>query len=92
MRFGPEYKQYYTKSLDFHLDGDVGIGDLVLRHTYWAQDDRWVNEYSEYMQYVNTNPSRPATSSPSCMNGTEQLTTPVAPSPRIAAATPESVL
>jgi iron complex outermembrane receptor protein len=53
-RFGPEYKQYYAKTLDFHLDGDVGIGDLVYAGTYWAQDDRWVNEYSEYMQYVNT--------------------------------------
>jgi iron complex outermembrane receptor protein len=55
-RFGPEFKQYYTKTLDFHLDGDVGIGDLVYAGTYWAQDDRWVNEYSEYMQYVNTGP------------------------------------
>ena len=54
VRFGPEYKQYYAKTLDFHLDGDVGIGDLVFASTYWAQDDRWVNEYSEYMQYVNT--------------------------------------
>ena len=55
-RFGPEFKQYYTKTLDFHLEGDVGIGDLVFANTYWAQDDTWVNEYSEYMQYVNTGP------------------------------------
>ncbi|MGA2188749.1 MAG: TonB-dependent receptor [Steroidobacteraceae bacterium] len=55
-RFGPEYKQYYAKTLDFHVDGDVGIGDLVYASTYWAQDDRWVNEYSEYMQYINTGP------------------------------------
>ncbi len=53
-RFGPEFKQNYAKTLDFHLDGDVGIGDLVFASTYWAQDDRLVNEYSEYMQYVNT--------------------------------------
>src|SRR5580698_482814 len=53
VRFGPEFKQYYTKTLDFHLDGDVGIGDLVYASTYWAQDDKWVNEYSEYMQYLN---------------------------------------
>ena len=53
-RFGPEFKQFYVKTLDFHLDGDVGIGDLVYANTYWAQDDRTVNEYSEYMQYVNT--------------------------------------
>ena len=54
VRFGPEYKQYYAKTLDFHLDGDAGIGDLVYASTYWAQDDRWVNEYSEYMQYIQT--------------------------------------
>lgn len=53
VRFGPEFKQYYAKMADFHLDGDVGIGDLVFASTYWAQDDRWVNEYSEYMQYLN---------------------------------------
>jgi iron complex outermembrane recepter protein len=55
-RFGPEFKQYYAKTLDFHLEGDVGIGDLVYANTYWAQDDTWVNEYSEYMQYANTGP------------------------------------
>jgi len=53
VRFGPEYKQYYTKTLDFHLEGDVGIGELIYASTYWAQDDKWVNEYSEYMQYLN---------------------------------------
>jgi len=56
VRFGPEFKQYYTKTVDFHLDGDVGIGDLVFASTWWAQDDRWVNEYSEYMQYLNVTP------------------------------------
>ncbi len=56
VRFGPEYKQYYVKTLDFHLEGDVGIGDLVYANTYWAQDQHWTNEYSEYMQYVNTGP------------------------------------
>jgi iron complex outermembrane recepter protein len=55
-RFGPEAKRYYTKTVDFHLDGDVGIGDLVFASTWWAQDDRWVNEYSEYMQYLNVTP------------------------------------
>jgi outer membrane receptor protein involved in Fe transport len=61
VRFGPEFKQYYTKTLDFHLDGDVGIGDLVYASTYWAQDDRWVNEYSEYMQYLNQYANPPNT-------------------------------
>lgn len=55
-RFGPEFKQYYTRTFDFHLDGDVGIGDLVYASAFWTQDNRWVNEYSEYMQYVNTGP------------------------------------
>ncbi len=61
VRFGPEFKQYYAKMADFHLDGDVGIGDLVFASTYWAQNDRWVNEYSEYMQYLNqyANPPDP---------------------------------
>ena len=56
IRFGPEMKQNYTKTLDFHLDGDVGIGDLVYASTFWSQDTAHVNEYSEYMQYVNTGP------------------------------------
>jgi outer membrane receptor protein involved in Fe transport len=62
VRFGPELKQYYTKTLDFHVDGDVGIGDLVFASTYWSQDDRWVNEYSEYMQYLNQYANPPDTS------------------------------
>jgi iron complex outermembrane recepter protein len=28
-RFGPESRRYEAKMLDFHVDGDVGIGDLV---------------------------------------------------------------
>jgi len=61
VRFGPEFKRFYAKTADFHLDGDVGIGDLVYAGTYWAQDVRWVNEYSEYMQYLNqyANPPDP---------------------------------
>jgi iron complex outermembrane recepter protein len=55
-RFGPEMKQYYTKTFDFHLEGDVGIGDLVYANTWWSQDAHTVNEYSEYMQYLNTTP------------------------------------
>jgi iron complex outermembrane recepter protein len=74
-RFGPEFKQYYTKTLDFHLDGDVGIGDLVYASTYWAQDDRWVNEYSEYMQYVNTGPPEDLTAA--AQQGYTCLTDPI---------------
>jgi iron complex outermembrane recepter protein len=58
-RFGPESKRYYAKTLDLHVDGDVGIGDLVFASTYWAQDDQWVDEYSEYMQYLNVNATPP---------------------------------
>jgi outer membrane receptor protein involved in Fe transport len=72
-RFGPEFKQFYAKTLDFHLEGDVGIGDLVYANTYWAQDDTWVNEYSEYMQYVHTGPPNNYTAanrqSFTCLNG-----------------------
>jgi iron complex outermembrane recepter protein len=72
-RFGPEFKQFYAKTLDFHLDGDVGIGDLVYAGTYWAQDDTYVNEYSEYMQYANTGPPNDYTAtnrqSFACLNG-----------------------
>jgi iron complex outermembrane receptor protein len=53
-RFGPEFHSNYVKSLDFHVDGDVGIADLVYAGTYWSQPLRQVNEYSEYMQYATT--------------------------------------
>jgi len=53
-RFGPEMRDFFTKTVDFHVDGDAGIGDLVFASTWWAQDQRNVNEYSEYMQYVHT--------------------------------------
>jgi outer membrane receptor protein involved in Fe transport len=53
-RFGPEWRSNYTRTLDFHVDGDVGIGDLVYASTFWGQDNHSVNEYSEYMQYANT--------------------------------------
>jgi outer membrane receptor protein involved in Fe transport len=74
-RFGPEYKQYYTKTLDFHLDGDVGIGDLVYASTWWAQDDKYVNEYSEYMQYVNTGP--PSSLTAASLQSFDCLTDPI---------------
>jgi outer membrane receptor protein involved in Fe transport len=49
-RFGPESHLFEAKMLDFHLDGDVGIGDLVFASTYWSQPYRQQNEYSQYMQ------------------------------------------
>jgi outer membrane receptor protein involved in Fe transport len=52
-RFGPESDNFQTKTLDFHLDGDVGIGDLVFASTYWSQPRRQWNEYSQYEQNFN---------------------------------------
>jgi iron complex outermembrane recepter protein len=49
-RFGPESHDIQTKTLDFHLEGDVGIGDLVFASTYWSIPFRQQNEYSQYME------------------------------------------
>jgi outer membrane receptor protein involved in Fe transport len=49
-RFGPESRRNEAKILDFHLDGDVGIGDLVFASTYWSLPTRQTNEYSNYME------------------------------------------
>jgi len=50
-RFAPEGGSDYVKSLDLHIDGDVGIADLVFASTYQQQTIHQVNEYSEYVQY-----------------------------------------
>jgi outer membrane receptor protein involved in Fe transport len=52
-RFGPELNDFQTKMLDFHVDGDVGIGDLVFASTYWSQPRRQWNEYSQYEENFN---------------------------------------
>jgi iron complex outermembrane receptor protein len=52
-RFGPESNEFQTKAFDFHVDGDVGIGDLVFASTYWSQPRRQWNEYSQYEQNFN---------------------------------------
>ncbi|MBS0579333.1 MAG: TonB-dependent receptor [Proteobacteria bacterium] len=49
-RFGPESHEFQAKTLDFHLEGDVGIGDLVFASTYWSLPTRQHNEYSQYME------------------------------------------
>ncbi len=49
-RFGPESHDFQAKTLDFHLEGDVGIGDLVFASTYWSLPTRQQNEYSQYME------------------------------------------
>jgi iron complex outermembrane receptor protein len=52
-RFGPESHNFEAKTLDFHVDGDVGIGDLVFASTYWSLPTRQQNEYSQYIQNFN---------------------------------------
>jgi len=49
-RFGPESHDFESKMLDFHVDGDVGIGDLVFASTYWSLPTRQWNEYSQYIE------------------------------------------
>jgi outer membrane receptor protein involved in Fe transport len=49
-RFGPESRLHEAKMLDLHVDGDVGIGDLVFASTYWSLPTRQNNEYSQYME------------------------------------------
>jgi iron complex outermembrane recepter protein len=52
-RFGPESNEFETNMVEFRVDGDVGIGDLVYIGTYWNQMRRQWNEYSQYMQNFN---------------------------------------
>jgi len=52
-RFGPESHLHEAKMLDLHVDGDVGIGDLVFASTYWSLPSRMNNEYSQYMENYN---------------------------------------
>jgi len=74
-RFGPEDHHNDASMLDFHLDGDVGIGDLVFASTYWNLSERQLNEYSEYMQYAHTAGNTPI--SPQYLQGFTCLTDPV---------------
>jgi len=55
-RFGPESGDDYVKTVDGHLEGDVGIADLVYASTYWQQDSETVDEYSNYVQYSSVQP------------------------------------
>jgi outer membrane receptor protein involved in Fe transport len=52
-RFGPESELFEANMVDFHVDGDVGIADLVLASTYWNQERRQWDEYSQYEQNYN---------------------------------------
>jgi iron complex outermembrane recepter protein len=59
-RFGPEMHKNDAAMAEGHVDGDVGIGDLVFATTYWNLSERQLNEYSEYMQYAQTSTITPA--------------------------------
>jgi len=52
-RFGPESNLFETNMVEFRVDGDVGIGDLVYIGAYWNQERRQSDEYSQYMQNFN---------------------------------------
>ncbi|HEY3784095.1 MAG TPA: TonB-dependent receptor [Steroidobacteraceae bacterium] len=52
-RFGPESHRNEVRAWDFHVDGDVGIADLVFASTYWALPTRQQNEYSQYEENFN---------------------------------------
>jgi hypothetical protein len=49
-RFGPEKRSFEAKMADLHVEGDVGIGDLVFASTYWSLPTRQQNEYSQYIE------------------------------------------
>jgi iron complex outermembrane receptor protein len=69
-RFGPESDRFQTKTLDFHVDGDVGIGDLVFASTYWSQPRRQWNEYSQYEENFNAGAkNNPPTGYPGTQEG-----------------------
>ncbi len=74
-RFGPESNDFQAKMLDFHVDGDVGIGDLVFASTYWAQPRRQWNEYSQYEENYNAG-AKNGTGFPGTQEGFTCLTDP----------------
>ncbi|HVS78480.1 MAG TPA: TonB-dependent receptor [Steroidobacteraceae bacterium] len=52
-RFGPESELFETNMVDFHVDGDLGVADLVFASTYWNQERRQWDEYSQYEENYN---------------------------------------
>jgi outer membrane receptor protein involved in Fe transport len=52
-RFGPESNLFEANMVEFRVDGDVGIGDLVYIGAYWNQERRQWNEYSQYEENYN---------------------------------------
>jgi iron complex outermembrane recepter protein len=69
-RFGPENGDNFFKSVDLHVEGDVGIGNLVFASTYWSLPTQKNDEYSEYVQYSPVSPFTAANiQSFSCLTG-----------------------
>jgi iron complex outermembrane recepter protein len=56
-RFGPEQNLFETNMADLHIEGDVGIGDLVFASAFWNQERRQWNEYSAYEENYNAGAS-----------------------------------
>jgi outer membrane receptor protein involved in Fe transport len=56
-RFGPEELRYEARIGNLHVDGDVGIADLVFASTYWALPTRRYDEYSQYVQNLSDLPN-----------------------------------
>jgi iron complex outermembrane receptor protein len=52
-RFAPQGGYDYNRFLDLHVEGDVGVGDLVYAGGYTAQRKRRYYDYSEYAQYTS---------------------------------------
>jgi len=69
-RFGPENGDNFIKTLDLHVEGDAGIGDLVFASTYWSEPSKSTIEYSEYVQYSTVAPfTAPNIQSFACLTG-----------------------
>lgn len=76
-RFGPESNLFETHMADFHVEGDVGIGDLVFASTYWNQERRQWDEYSQYEENFNVGARNiPPTGFPGTQEGFTCLTDP----------------
>jgi iron complex outermembrane recepter protein len=76
-RFGPESNLFESNMVDFHVDGDVGIADLVFASTYWNQERRQWDEYSQYEQNFNAGArNTPPTGFPGTQEGFTCLTDP----------------
>lgn len=80
-RFGPQALSTESKIDQFHLDGDIGIADLVFASTYWDLPTRRWDEYSQYMEnfapyYTNPAFTAPGAAPPGAQEGFTCLSDP----------------